>query len=64
MPNEADWMVAAALDDESTIPRERIIAAVRGRGSKSSKDAGPQQYRKAGKKPATQSGPREYKKGR
>jgi len=75
MSNEVDWKVVADLEVESTIPRERIIAAVKGRGSKSSgprakeygkpssKDAGPQQYRKAGKKPATQSGPREYKKG-
>jgi hypothetical protein len=76
MKNEVDWKVAADLEVESTIPRERIIAAVQGRGSKSSgprpkgygkpssKDAGPQQYKKGGKKSATQSGPREYKKGR
>ncbi len=75
MSNEVDWKVAADLGVESTIPHERIIAAVKGRGSKSSgprpkgygkpssKDAGPQQHRKAGKKPSTQSGPREYKKG-
>ncbi len=75
MSNEADWKVVANLEVESTIPRERIIAAVKGRGSKSSgprakghgkpssKDAGPQQHKKTGKKPATQSGPREYKKG-
>ncbi len=75
MSNEVDWKVAADLEVKSTIPRDRIIAAVKGRGSKSSgprprgcgkpssKDAGPQQYKKPGKKPSTQSGPREYKKG-
>ena len=75
MSNEVDWKVAADPEVESTIPRDRIIAAVKGRGSKSSgprakghgkpssKDAGPQQYRRSGKKPARQSGPREYKKG-
>jgi hypothetical protein len=67
MSNEADrWKVVADLEVESTIPRERIIAAVKrakGHGKPSSKDAGPQQYRKAGKRLATQSGPREYKKG-
>ncbi len=74
MSNEADWKVAADLEVESTIPHETIIAAAKGLGSKSSgprakghgkpssKDCGPQQYKKAGKKPAKQSGPREYKK--
>jgi hypothetical protein len=42
---------------------ETIIAATKGLGLKSSKDSGPQQYKKAGKKPAKQSGPRQYKKG-
>jgi hypothetical protein len=75
MPNEVDWKVAADLEVKSTTPRETIIAAAKGLGSKSSgprakghnkplsKDSGPQQYRKGGKKPTTQSGPREYKKG-
>jgi hypothetical protein len=75
MSNEADWKVVADLEVESTIPRDRIIAAVKGRGSKSSgprakgygkpsaKEAGPQQYKKPGKKSATQDGPREYRKG-
>lgn len=74
MSNEVDWKVAADLEVKSTIPRDSIIAAVKGRGSKSSgprpkghgkpssKDAGPQR-RKPGKKPSRQSGPREYKKG-
>lgn len=75
MSNDVEWKVAADLKVKSTIPPEIIVAAVKGRGSKSSgprakghgrlsaKDAGPQQYKKAGKKPATQSGPCEYKKG-
>ena len=70
MSNEADWKVAADLEVESTIPLRTIIAAVKGLGSKSSgprakgrgkpssKDAGPQQYKKPGEKPAKQSGPR------
>lgn len=75
MPDEVDWKVAADLEDKSKIPHERIIAAVKGQGSKSSgprpkgygkqssKDAGPKQYKKPGKKSAKGSGPREYKKG-
>ncbi len=75
MSNEVGWKADVNIETESTIPLKRITPAVKGRGSKSSgprakgygklssKDAGPQQYKKAGKKPAKQSGPREYKKG-
>jgi len=75
MSNKVDWKVAADLEVKSTIPLEKIIAAAKGLGSKSSgprakghgkpssKDSGPQQYKKAGKNPAKKSGPREYKKG-
>ena len=73
MSNEVEWKVAADLEVESTTPRERIIAAAKGLGSKSSgprakghgkpssKDSGPQQYKRPGKRPAKQSGPRESK---
>jgi hypothetical protein len=75
MSNEPDRKVVPNLGVKSTTPIETIIEAVKEQGSKSSgprakgygkpssKDAGPQQYKKAGKKPATQSGPREYRKG-
>jgi hypothetical protein len=74
MSNEADCKVVRRLEDKSTRPLETISEAVKGLGSKSagprarcgkpsSRDDGPQQYKKAGKKPAAQSGPREYKKG-
>lgn len=76
MSNEADWKVAADLEVESTIPREKIVAAVKGQGSKSAgprakacgkstaKDTGPQQGKKPGEKPAGRVGPQDYKRGR
>jgi hypothetical protein len=75
MSNEPDRKVVPDLEVDSTIPTKTIIKAVKERGlnlsgpcakgcgKPSSKDTGPQQYKKAGKKPAAQSGPREYKKG-